>query len=109
MAQVKDIIVRKPTPDEVDTCSKWPIWTCQPKTFDYEYSETETCLILEGCGQDHLDRRQAKYYILRPATGHLSRRIKMRLARRKGRQKTLQLFLTICGIIYAARHPCWFS
>jgi uncharacterized cupin superfamily protein len=48
MATVKDIIVRKPTSDEVKTCSGWPIWTCEPKTFDYEYSETETCLILEG-------------------------------------------------------------
>jgi uncharacterized cupin superfamily protein len=48
MATVKDIIVRKPTADEIKTCSGWPIWTCEPKTFDYEYSETETCLILEG-------------------------------------------------------------
>ena len=48
MATVQDIIVRKPTADEVKNCSKWPIWTCAPKTFDYEYTETETCLILEG-------------------------------------------------------------
>lgn len=48
MATVKDIIVRKPTAEEVKACSKWPIWTCEPKTFDYDYSETETCLILEG-------------------------------------------------------------
>jgi uncharacterized protein len=48
MASVKDLIVRKPTADEVETSSKWPIWTCESKTFDYEYTETETCLILEG-------------------------------------------------------------
>ena len=48
MANIKDIIVRTPTADEVKNCSKWPIWTCEPKTFDYEYTETETCLILEG-------------------------------------------------------------
>jgi uncharacterized cupin superfamily protein len=48
MASVKDIIVRKPTADEVKNCSKWPIWTCASKTFDYEYTETETCLILDG-------------------------------------------------------------
>jgi uncharacterized cupin superfamily protein len=48
MPEVKDIIVRKPTPQEVKTCSAWPIWTCEPKTFDYEYDQTETCLILEG-------------------------------------------------------------
>jgi uncharacterized cupin superfamily protein len=48
MASVKDITVKKPTADEVKKCSAWPIWTCEPKTFDYEYNETETCLILEG-------------------------------------------------------------
>jgi uncharacterized protein len=51
MPTVKDIIVRKPTADEIATCSKWPVWTCEPKTFDYEYTETETCLILEGAAK----------------------------------------------------------
>jgi hypothetical protein len=26
----------------------WPIWTCDPSTFPWTYSEKETCLILEG-------------------------------------------------------------
>ena len=26
----------------------WPIETCNPSTFPWEYSEKETCLILEG-------------------------------------------------------------
>ena len=26
----------------------WPIWTCDPSTFPWRYSEKETCLILEG-------------------------------------------------------------
>ena len=48
MASVSDIIVRKPTSDEMQICSQWPIWTCQPSTFDWEYDDKETCLILEG-------------------------------------------------------------
>ncbi len=26
----------------------WPIWTCDVSEFDWEYSEKESCLILEG-------------------------------------------------------------
>tara|TARA_Y100001968_G_C19334858_1_gene706257 strand:+ start:671 stop:961 length:291 start_codon:yes stop_codon:yes gene_type:complete len=26
----------------------WPIWTCDPSSFDWTYDEKETCLILEG-------------------------------------------------------------
>ena len=48
MPTVKDIIVRKPTQHESDTCKHWPIWNCQPSTFDWAYTEKETCLILEG-------------------------------------------------------------
>jgi len=48
MAYVSDIVVRKPTEDEIETCSKWPIWTCRQSTFNWEYDEKETCLIIEG-------------------------------------------------------------
>ena len=27
---------------------EWPIWTCEPSTFPWTYSDKETCLILEG-------------------------------------------------------------
>ena len=27
---------------------EWPIWTCDPSEFPWEYETTETCLILEG-------------------------------------------------------------
>ncbi len=27
---------------------QWPIWTCDPSTFPWTYSDKETCLILEG-------------------------------------------------------------
>ena len=26
----------------------WPIWSCEPSSFPWTYSEKETCLILEG-------------------------------------------------------------
>lgn len=26
----------------------WPIWTCEPSEFPWEYDSAETCLILEG-------------------------------------------------------------
>ena len=26
----------------------WPIWTCEPSTFDWHYDQKETCYILEG-------------------------------------------------------------
>jgi uncharacterized cupin superfamily protein len=48
MVAVSDIIVRKPTQDDIQTCSKWPVWTCRPSIFNWEYDEKETCLILEG-------------------------------------------------------------
>ena len=27
---------------------KWPIWSCEVSEFDWEYSERESCLLLEG-------------------------------------------------------------
>jgi hypothetical protein len=48
MPTIKDVIVRKPTKEESQTCKDWPIWSCQPSTFEWTYTEKETCLILEG-------------------------------------------------------------
>lgn len=48
MPTVKDIVVRQPTADEVGRCKNWPIWTCEPSSFDWSYTEKETCLIIEG-------------------------------------------------------------
>ena len=42
------LAVRKPTSAEIETMTSWPIWTCPPSTFDWEYSERETCYVLEG-------------------------------------------------------------
>ena len=48
MPTVKDVIVRKPTEDEAAECKSWPTWGCEASTFDWAYTQTETCLILEG-------------------------------------------------------------
>ena len=48
MPKVRDVIVRKPNQKEIAACKAWPIWNCQPSTFDWQYTEKETCLILEG-------------------------------------------------------------
>jgi len=48
MLTVKDIIVRKPTAAEREVCKHWPIWKCDVSQFDWEYSQVEKCLILEG-------------------------------------------------------------
>ena len=44
------IEVHKATEAEIKKlgAKKWPIWECEPSTFDYHYDEKETCLILEG-------------------------------------------------------------
>jgi uncharacterized cupin superfamily protein len=48
MPTIKDVIVKKPSKEESTKCSSWPIWQCEPSTFDWIYSEKETCLLIEG-------------------------------------------------------------
>ncbi|MCE5339831.1 MAG: cupin domain-containing protein [Planctomycetaceae bacterium] len=48
MATIKDVIVRKPTEAETKECKSWPIWACDKSSFDWDYTQKETCLILEG-------------------------------------------------------------
>ncbi len=48
MPTVQDVIVRKPTDDEQQSCKSWPIWRCDQSTFDWNYTDQETCLLLEG-------------------------------------------------------------
>jgi len=45
-----DIQVHKPSEEELDELGirSWPIWTCEPSTFDWHYDEKETCYLLEG-------------------------------------------------------------
>ena len=48
MAMIKDVIVRRPAAEEIARYQSWPIWTCEPSEFDWDYTQTETCLLLEG-------------------------------------------------------------
>ena len=48
MPTVKDVIIRKPNEEENAECKAWPIWACEPSEFDWDYTQTETCLLLEG-------------------------------------------------------------
>ena len=43
-----DIQVTKPTGEQVEQMSGWPIWTCEPSKFDWHYDQAETCYILAG-------------------------------------------------------------
>jgi hypothetical protein len=48
MPTIKDVVVRKPDDEEKAQCQAWPIWTCDPSEFDWDYTQSETCLIIEG-------------------------------------------------------------
>ncbi len=48
MPTVKDVVVKKPSEQEAASCKSWPIWQAEASTFDWEYTQKETCLLLEG-------------------------------------------------------------
>jgi uncharacterized cupin superfamily protein len=44
------IKIEKPRMTKLDELGiwDWPIWECEPSTFDWHYDRKETCYILEG-------------------------------------------------------------
>ena len=44
------IEIQKPTQEKLDQLNikSWPIWECEPSTFDWHYGESEVCYLLEG-------------------------------------------------------------
>ncbi|MEW6534838.1 MAG: cupin domain-containing protein [Candidatus Auribacterota bacterium] len=40
--------IRKPTEEEIEEAQSWPVWEKEVSSFQWEYSEKETCLFLEG-------------------------------------------------------------
>lgn len=48
MPTVKDVKVSRPSAEQIKECKSWPTWQCEPSEFDWAYTQTETCLILEG-------------------------------------------------------------
>ena len=45
------ITVRKPNENEIREFKTWPIWEKEESEFDWEYSDKETCYILQGKAQ----------------------------------------------------------
>ena len=43
-----EIIVKKPTEEEIAYMDKQPTWSCEPSTFDWFYAQEEHCLLIEG-------------------------------------------------------------
>lgn len=58
--QVKSIQVRKPTPQESRQLASCPTWSCEASTFDWFYSNTETCLITAGSATISFDGGEAE-------------------------------------------------
>ncbi len=48
MADMKEVKVFKPDQGKMEQARTWPIWSCEVSTFDWHYTQRETCLILEG-------------------------------------------------------------
>lgn len=48
MPNISDVSVQQPTDRQTQTCQTWPIWECGVSKFEWEYTQTEKCLILEG-------------------------------------------------------------
>jgi len=45
------ITVRKPNENEIKEFETWPVWEKEESEFDWEYSDKETCYILQGKAQ----------------------------------------------------------
>jgi len=48
MPTVKNVTVQKPSSEQAAECRTWPVWACGVSRFEWEYTQTEKCLILEG-------------------------------------------------------------
>ena len=48
MPGIKDVVVRKPSDAEIAECRTWPVWRGDVSRFDWDYTQTETCLLVEG-------------------------------------------------------------
>ena len=57
------IIVKKPTPKELKDLDvkNWGIWECAKSTFEWTYSDKETCYIYEGKVMVKTDEGQVSF------------------------------------------------
>jgi uncharacterized cupin superfamily protein len=42
------IQIRKPSEAEKAEAAGWPLWECQPSSFEWGYAQEEQCWLLEG-------------------------------------------------------------
>ena len=57
-----EITVRKPTDEEKSEAETWPTWEKEPSEFPWEYSDKETCLIIEGKATVTPEKGEAKTF-----------------------------------------------
>jgi len=55
------ITVRKPTPQEAEQMQSLPTWGCGVSTFDWSYSDKETCLLIRGKVKVTYDGGEAEF------------------------------------------------
>ncbi len=48
MPTIKDVKVSKPTEEQKKQAQQWHIWQKEPSEFDWQYTQTEKCLLIEG-------------------------------------------------------------
>jgi len=48
MPTISDVKISKPTPEQSKQASAWDIWQKGVSEFDWQYTETEKCLLIEG-------------------------------------------------------------
>ena len=69
------IIVKKPTDEDLEESASWPVWEKEPSEFDWAYHDRERCLILEGSAVvEEEDGEKASFsvgdYVIFPAGLH---------------------------------------
>lgn len=48
MPTIEDVKIAKPTTVQATQAAGWPIWTKDTSEFNWQYTETEKCLIIKG-------------------------------------------------------------
>jgi uncharacterized cupin superfamily protein len=56
-----DIIVRKPTPAELEEFEQNPVWECKPSTFNWFFDNNEIFLVIEGDATIEYDGRSIPF------------------------------------------------
>jgi len=55
------ITIRKPTEEENKEAESWPIWEKEVSEFPWEYSDKETCILIDGEVEVVTDEETVKF------------------------------------------------